>query len=193
LEELQYCRARDLGDFKSGPYDILQSAGGMGRLMLSRTGTIRSAEGGAVEAEVTVRKSFHLEERLLGVEYDILALSSLPDILFSSELSLTLPSGPHPDGRYRLFTKTGTVEDGVTSSGVSLDVSRVELFDSGSGMTIALLPSPHAAVVRFPLESVSQSESGIERTYQGSTVTLLWPCHLNAGQSFHPAIKLQVN
>ena len=60
-------------------------------------------------------------------------------------------------------------------------------------MTITLTPSPAALVVRFPLETVSQSESGIERTYQGSTLVFLWRCELGAGESLRPALRLHVS
>jgi 4-alpha-glucanotransferase len=190
MEELWRCSARDLGDFKESPYDLLQSAGGMGRLMLNRIGRVTSPEGKQVE--VTLRKTISLEEASITVEYEIVPTEPLRSRLFATELSLILPSGPHPSCGYRILAGCDTVQESLTSKGANPNVSRVELCDPLSSMTLALLPSPPSTCVRFPLETVSQSESGIERTYQGSVVTLLWPCDLDAGQSLRPAVKLQV-
>jgi alpha-amylase len=186
-EDLWRCRAKEIGDFVGAPYDLLQSAGG--RLLLSRTGRLSCAEG---PAEVALHKSIELSDDALRVEYELTSAGPLRSILFATELSLALPSGPHPTGRLRLSTPKETLEDSVTAVGVTSQVYRIDLWDPASGMTIVLSPSPAATVVRFPLETASQSESGFERTYQGSVVVMLWPCNLEAGGCAKPAVGLQL-
>lgn len=189
LADLWRCRASERGDFKQAPYDLLQ-AGGTGDLLLGRKGSVRTA-GGPVE--VSLRKSYRLEDETLLVGYEIVPTQPLRSVLFVSELSLALPSGPHPEGRYALFCEHGEEHHAVTTSGNRSGVHRLELAGPEGSMTIALQSIPAATVVWFPLETVSQSESGIERTYQGSTVAFAWQLDLAAEAAFKPAIRLRVS
>jgi alpha-amylase len=47
---------------------------------------------------------------------------------------------------------------------------------------LAELAQP-AALWCYPIEAVSNSEGGFERTYQGVCLTLLWPLRLSPGES----------
>jgi 4-alpha-glucanotransferase len=186
-EQIWRCRARELGDFASSPYELLASAGGAGRLSLSREGHV-CAPGG--EVAVTLQKEVQLGDERLRVAYEI---SPLPaGTLFATELSLALPCGPHASGRCRVSTPREALEEAVTATGATSEVCRVELHDPHSGMTIALILSPAATLVRFPLETVSQSESGIERTYQGTVLALLWAPPADGGR-FRPEVQLEVH
>ncbi len=49
------------------------------------------------------------------------------------------------------------------------------------GVTITVAPTPPAAQKWFPVETVSNSEAGFERVYQGSCLTQRWPLELAAG------------
>jgi len=62
---------------------------------------------------------------------------------------------------------------------------RVELTDYGWPAPV-VLTFPRAAVWRFPLETVSNSEAGFERTFQGLTCVCLWTLALepDAGREF---------
>ncbi|HUP82850.1 MAG TPA: alpha-amylase/4-alpha-glucanotransferase domain-containing protein [Candidatus Limnocylindria bacterium] len=51
------------------------------------------------------------------------------------------------------------------------------------GVAISVAPQPAAAQQWFPVETVSNSEAGFERVYQGSCLTQRWPLKLRAGQS----------
>jgi 4-alpha-glucanotransferase len=189
LDNLWRCKAQERGDFKTAIYDLLQTSGGTGRLTLGRTGTVASHTG---PVEVQLRKAFIVEENTLNVEYELIPTQPLQGLLFATEISLSLPSGPHPAGQYSFFSTGETCHQGVTSTGICQDVSRVELTDPTAAMTVAIQLSPQATIVRFPLETVSQSESGFERTYQGSVMVILWPCELQAGQCFKPALTLKI-
>ncbi len=62
-------------------------------------------------------------------------------------------------------------------------VREVEIGDSLRGIAVRFLPSPEAGFWAFPVETVSSSESGFERTYQGSCLTFRWPVLLGPGDS----------
>jgi alpha-amylase len=190
LDDLRRCRAAELGTFKTSAYDLVELQRGTGRLTLRCAGQVRGPAG-AVAA--TIRKTIVLEGAELRVEYELSPGSPLRGVYFASEISLALPSGPAPSGQCRVLSRDGDRQDHVATAGSTPEVSRVELHDSSSEMTITLTPSPAALTVRFPLETVSQSESGIERTYQGSTLVFLWRCELGAGESLRPALRLHVS
>jgi alpha-amylase len=186
--ELWRCRGDELGDFRGARYDLLQ-ASGSGRVLLGRTGRVRTAEG---EVEVALTKSYALAGAELRVEYELTAAAPLRQVRFGSEVSLALPSGPHPSGRLRIAATSASHELEVTASGVLDEVLRAELHDPHTGETISVAPTPAATLVHFPLETVSQSESGIERTYQGTVLVFLFRCELDAGERSRPTLTLGV-
>jgi hypothetical protein len=71
-------------------------------------------------------------------------------------------------------------------------VTRHVFHDSWRGIDIELGVSPEASLVTAPVETVSESESGMERTYQGLAVLLQRPLTLAAGASAETAFDLTV-
>jgi alpha-amylase len=59
-------------------------------------------------------------------------------------------------------------------------------------MAIVVRCEPAATLWRFPIETVSQSEGGFEKTYQGSCVTVVWPLALNGPNSGEYSVNLSV-
>jgi len=45
---------------------------------------------------------------------------------------------------------------------------------------------------RFPIETVSLSESGFERIFQGSCMLLYWPLDLEPDKSFEVSVELGI-
>ena len=54
------------------------------------------------------------------------------------------------------------------------DVSRFRLEEPELGVSLTLLVDPPARLMHFPIETVSESEEGLERTYQGLCLLCLW-------------------
>jgi alpha-amylase len=50
-----------------------------------------------------------------------------------------------------------------------------------------------ATLWRFPVETVSQSESGWEKTYQSSVVMPIWHLELNPGEEWRVGFNLGVD
>jgi alpha-amylase len=189
LDPLRLGQAVELGDFKETPYEVLQASGGLGSVTLCRTGRVRQGED---LVEVALQKAIRLDAGTLTADYEITTHAPLGPLSFATELSLTLPSGPHPDGSYTTITTDGTREDPVTVTDLAGGVCRIELSDPLNALRLVMVPAPAATICRFPLETVSQSESGIERTYQGSTIIFIWPLELQAAESFKPRLTLKV-
>jgi alpha-amylase len=56
------------------------------------------------------------------------------------------------------------------------------LRDQVSGFGVSLSLSPRGQLWRFPLETVSQSEGGFQKTYQGTVFLFHWPFSLKPGE-----------
>ena len=101
---------------------------------------------------------------------------------FGTEVNFTLLAGHDPDRHY--------LWDGVVPGEVLMDARRtaddvktLEAVDRAFGFKLAI--EAHAQRVVFaPIETVSQSEKGFDRIFQGSTAWLLWkPAWSPAGEA----------
>lgn len=95
-----------------------------------------------------------------------------PPLWFGTEFNFTLLAGHDPD-RYYLW-------DGVNPGEVLMDATHtidqpqwLEAIDCAFGFKFRIDAKTTKAVI-FPVETVSQSEKGFDRIYQGSTIWLLW-------------------
>jgi alpha-amylase len=71
-----------------------------------------------------------------------------------------------------------------------LGVEQVELGDATRDLRLVIEPSEPAGVWAFPVETVSSSESGFERTYQGTCLTFRWGMALDAGETAMRSLRL---
>lgn len=59
--------------------------------------------------------------------------------------------------------------------GAHEQLSRFEIHEQFSGIQVTLELARPATVLHFPVETISESEEGLERTYQGLCVLCFWP------------------
>jgi hypothetical protein len=71
----------------------------------------------------------------------------------------------------------------LDSTGEVRNVTKVALGNSWLEIELGLELNHEATLWRFPIETVSGSEAGFERTYQGSCVLLQWLLKLPPGDS----------
>jgi hypothetical protein len=60
------------------------------------------------------------------------------------------------------------------------------------GIEVGIELDPPADVWRYPVETVSNSESGFERIYQGSAVIALWAIELVAGEKSKFKLRIRI-
>ena len=60
------------------------------------------------------------------------------------------------------------------------------------GIAVEARPQPSADAWWSPIETVSNSESGFERVYQGSTLLLSWPARIEPGETRRFAVSQRV-
>jgi hypothetical protein len=110
---------------------------------------------------------------------------------FGVELNINLLAGDAPDRYYEI--PGHEIEDRkLASMGELEDVSEIQLVDEWIGMKVVLKTDRNCNLWRFPIETVSLSESGFERIYQGSCLLLYWPLDLELGKEFRVTIELGI-
>ncbi len=174
LESFKRCKYPEEGDFVNQPYKVMQ----IGNKELSASVHLRR-QGHLYRCgkkhPLQVDKTYAMEAKgVLRVSYEIQNLGNAPaDFWFGSEMNLTLLAGNEADRYYVLGSQTGK-KPRLGSEGACEDMDRVSLVDEYTKIRINIEADPNASLWRFPIETVSQSESGFERTYQGSCLLFHW-------------------
>ncbi|MBI4566590.1 MAG: DUF1926 domain-containing protein [Planctomycetes bacterium] len=172
--------AKELGDFAAGPYrhEIIRERGRV-EASLGREGTVagisttvdKRVELGAVP-EIRIRYAVRVVvplEALFGVEFNIAMLSPESPVLMA-------------DG-----SRAGTLSSRISASGSGLSVR-----DPHSGLAVRWSVSRETDFWTYPVHTVSQTESGIDVTYQGSAVVPHWRVRMEPGQEWTAEIRLRV-
>jgi alpha-amylase len=126
---------------------------------------------------LSVQLAFRKEMQMLPTGQLIVRYSLATDqpmtVRFVIEQNLTFQAG-HSDDRFVLIN--GSVADPKWLDGRSenLGVRSVALVDEWQGAAVEGTVNLSAELWRFPLFSVSQSEGGFEKVYQGTTLLLSW-------------------
>ena len=82
------------------------------------------------------------------------------------------------------LVQTGDQDFTLTTSG-----GRLTLGDHGWPGAVAVT-FPQADVWRFPLETISNSDQGFERNYQGTTLLHWWALNLKPGETWQVELKI---
>lgn len=182
--QFRRCQYPELGDFVNQPYELVEvkeiESSGRICVLLHRSGGLWKREG-KVPIDIFKRFFFQKDGAGLEVEYEILNSSSITtSFWFGVELNLTLLAGDDPQ-RYFLFPGQNVEDRRLVSTGALTGVENVRLRDEFSGFEVSLDVAPQSQLWRFPLETVSQSESGLEKTYQGTVLLFHWRFSLEPG------------
>jgi alpha-amylase len=160
------------GDFVKGEYTFEGEHRSAGKLTVTL-----SREGIVHNHPVRVRKEITFDDSSadMDVRYTIESLDGRPiEGRFGIEMAYTLSAGTEPD-RYYLFD--GTKPEGAnallnsTGEGIGMNYA---LVDEWLGLKITVDLARRAFLMRAPVETVSLSEQGMERIYQGSMIVAMW-------------------
>ena len=99
---------------------------------------------------------------------------------YGCEFNLTLYSDQDRE-RYYSIPETGRRRE-VSEIGEEENLSRFELVNGPDRLCAVFAFSIPVSAWFFPLMTVSKSEEGFERTYQGSSLLFLHPINLTPGQ-----------
>jgi hypothetical protein len=191
FESFRRCQYQEEGDFVKEPYEIgVRRKGKYQEILFSRWGNLwKDGKGDPIKLE----KSFSISpsQKVVKGAYQITYGGEKRKTNFGMELNINLLAGDAPDRYYNI--PGHPLEDRKLSSvGVLKDITEVQLIDEWNRMKVVLKPDKRCNLWRFPVETVSLSESGFERIFQGSCLLFYWPLDLEPGKEFRVTIELGI-
>jgi hypothetical protein len=174
LSAVASCTYHEVGDFVNQPYEgSAHVTKGEARVVLTRIGGLWFD---GRKHPITVEKSIRYAPGNGSYEVVYLIRNGAPDpvdVRFGVEWNVGLQAGDAPDRYYRI---NGEVPEDprLRSTGESKEVTSVLLADEWLKVETEISFDRPATLWRFPVETVSLSESGFERIYQSSVVLPVW-------------------
>jgi alpha-amylase len=196
LEEFYRCRYQEEGDFVNQEYLVDQTEKKESRLSLTFKRDGHIFREGNISYPVNLQKKITFQSKnsqTLSVQYVISSLHHEPfEAWFGVEFNLTLLSG-NDKKRYYLFNSKPSPRSLLGTKGEKTSCQSLEMINDEDKFSIQLKMDPDATLWYFPLETISQSESGVERTYQGSCLCPFWKLNLNPNQAVKVNLELSIN
>ncbi len=196
LENFKQSRFEEQGDFVDQVYEKkshgIPEAGEDYSLTLKRTGTV-SQQGSAHPVIVEKRFTFSRATARIQAHYRIVNPGEIPvSLWWGVEFNFTLLAGDAAD---RFYTCPGhSLESARLISEGALDgVASFGMQDDWHKFKLSMVFSPSVSLWRFPVETISQSEDGFERTYQGSCLLANRKERLLPGQSVEHIFTLEIS
>lgn len=142
--------------------------------------------------KVTKRVTIPKDRALLKAEYEVSNSGDRPvSLWFGVEFNATFLAGNAPD-RYYASPEVSISEPHLASKGELGNMTILGMRDMFWRLDYQLRWERPATVWRFPIETISQSEAGFERVYQGSAVMPHWRIELPAGGSWTTWIEQRI-
>ena len=158
----------ELGDFYNGIYSARINGN---RLILARNGMVKQTPL-TIEKEVALPSgnSFSVNYRLRSPGESFRQGDS-SHVMFGVEFNLCLPGCNGPDCYYQFKEK----RDHIGAEGVVKGISSLSVVDGFSSIKISFSFDSPVNLWRYPITTVSLSEAGFEKNYQGSSLVFLFP------------------
>ena len=171
-------RSTELGDLVDAGYAV--TALDDERVTLARDGHVRIA-GDAIPVRVT--KEIRIGgDRATPTLEEIVTLENrgpvVIDALLAVEWATTMLGG---GGNPAAFYDVDGIRSPHDGSGSAVGVSLVRSGNTYLGIELATRAEPPAAAWWGAIDTISNSEGGFERVYQGSCLVFSWPLHLAPG------------
>ncbi len=191
FESFRECEYQEEGDFIKEPYEIETKRRGTDQeVLFFRSGRLHKDGGGD---PVEIRKCFSISGRgkVLKASYLINYRGEKRRTNLGVEFNINLLAGDAPDRYYEISGHS--LDDRKLASVGKLDgVTEVHLVDEWNKMKAVLRTDRTCNLLRFPIETVSLSESGFEKVFQGSCLLLYWPLELEPGGEFRVSFELGI-
>lgn len=181
LEEFDSQSYIEWGDFAGEPYEFsVEKKGNELRILLWRNGILNVSEKSLpfeVQKEMLVTG-----EDTMHISYQLKNMSdSSVKAVFGSEWNINLLGGGHSEQAYYRVPGITLDDYHLDSRGELSDIEQIILGNRHLAIELELTAMPKVSLWRFPVESVSNSEGGIERIYQESCLVMLLPLDLPPG------------
>ncbi|HYK95120.1 MAG TPA: alpha-amylase/4-alpha-glucanotransferase domain-containing protein [Candidatus Dormibacteraeota bacterium] len=178
----------DLGDFVDGAFEVVRLE--PDSVVLARDGT---ATIGGQRIGVHAQTSIRVGGGRLDPTLEFAALlenrSDRPLVArVGVEWALTMLGG---GGNPQAWWDVAGARTGHDGSGAASGVERLGQGNSWLGVHLVTTVAPAADAWWAPIETISNSEAGFERVYQGSALLLSWPVTIPSGGSWSATIRHQ--
>lgn len=191
LDEFSKAQYGEEGNFINQPYSVSVKKIKEGiELDMTRQGNVWIS--GSHE-KIEVKKKIVLNNRTGGFDTEYLVISHCDkqiDIIFGVEFNFILPSANSSSCCYH-FPELQR-DECIDIKGEFSKIKRLSSKDKLTSMEIDFDFGQEAALWCFPIETVSYSEAGFERCYQGSTILPHWRLSLMPGRYWETKIKMRV-
>ena len=172
----------ELADLVDEPYRVLEAVttGGGGHVRVERDGSARMSTGPVpIRVEKRIEVGGDRRSPTLTMEVTLHNLGDAPvNGLLAVEWATTmLGGGSNPAAYYLLDGERVTHDRANNRAGLGALHSGNEYV----GLDVATTVTPATEAWISPIETVSNSEAGFERVYQGSALVLTWPLDLAPG------------
>ena len=186
-------RAIELGDALAGPWQVQQLE--LDRLVMSRLAIVARAGSSRPPAEVQLTKDLVLggDRRAPTLELRLTLenrSTTVVEALLGLEWTLTMLGG---GGNPSAWWEVAGLRTSHDSRGSADRITRLAQGNDFVGVTLATTVSTPATAWWAPVETVSNSEGGFERIYQGSGLLLSWPLTLAIGESLSVGVSHTVS
>jgi 4-alpha-glucanotransferase len=167
-------RTQELGDLVDGAFELVELA--PGRLVTRRVGTI---DGATVAATKTLLLVGDRQAPTLTLELELEHQGGPAiDVRIGIEWALTMSGGGgNPDAWWEVRGERSHHDE----AGTAEDLSTIAQGNDYIGIAVSTTTSA-ADAWWAPIETISNSEAGFERVYQGSALLLSWPVRLDPGE-----------
>jgi len=190
LQEFMDVKYPETGDFVTEPYTALvKKTSSEIEIKLKRKGIVRSDKK-TLPIEIQKIVSILKGQSIINISYEISNMSQdTLDAVFGVEFNFSLLTGSAAD-RYYVIPGKDLDDRKMASIGETENCSNIKLVDEWKGYSVSLETGGLDRIWRFPIETVSQSESGFERTYQSSLVFLNKRITVEPGAKWTNNLKL---
>jgi alpha-amylase/alpha-mannosidase (GH57 family) len=179
IENFYQCKYPEQGDFVNQPYRAdVELKRGMLEITLTRDGSVwieNEQRNLRLQKKIIIGKNS--TEVLIRYKLENLDEDDL-DLWFGVEFVCNFLA-PNSDDRYFYFVGYEVEDSKLASIGEVQDVTSFGVVDKWLGVDMNFYLDKFANVWRFPIETVSLSEAGFERVYQGSVILLHWNIKLS--------------
>jgi alpha-amylase len=180
----------ELGDFTESAYEPVTVEDA--HVVMRRLGSVRS---GGSEGPLIVEKTFRFGgDRMSPILELATTLTNPGDRPMAFELAVEwnvnlLGGGHNPAAWYE--TRDGTRSPHDTAGDLAA-ASALAFGNDHEGVRVAATVEPAARMTWYPVETVSNSESGFERAYQGSSLLFRWLVALDPGERQTRTVRFEV-
>lgn len=184
LQQFANSTYEELGDFANQPYQLeMEKRDHSLKITLKRNDKLRCEEQWL---PFEVKKEIIIEagKEELHINYHLTNRGdSIASGLFGSEWNINLLGGGHNEQAYYEIPGITLDDSHLDSTGTLSSIRRLFLGNKGLGIRLGLTIEPQSKFWCFPVETISNSEAGLEKLYQGSCLLLLMPFNIAPGTS----------